>query len=115
MKLLLDQNISFRLVSKIKDVFPNVEQVRKLGLEDSSDEEIWRFCKENGYTIVTFDSDFYDLSVVWGQPPKIVWIRTGNLIIGEIERLLRTHAQNIERFIGQSELACLEIIGKPNS
>ena len=112
MKLLLDQNISFRLTSKIKDVFPNVEQVRKLGLEDCSDAEIWKFAKENSYTIITFDGDFYDLSVVWGQPPKIVWIRTGNLTTVEIERLLRAHAKNMEKFIENSELACLEIIGQ---
>jgi len=109
-KLLLDQNISFRLVAKIRDAFPNVEQIRKLGLEDSSDEEIWKFAKQNDYTIVTFDSDFYDLSLVWGQPPKIVWIRTGNLTTTEIERLLRMHSENIRQFIEHSELACLEIV-----
>jgi len=80
-------------------------------LDDSSDEEIWRFAKEHGYTIVTFDSDFYDLSVIWGQPPKIVWIRTGNLTTQEIEKLLRSHSENIERFVDRSELACLKIIG----
>ena len=113
MKLLLDQNISFRLVEKIKDVFPNAEQVRKLGLEDSSDEQIWRYAKQHEFTIVTFDSDFYDLSVVWGQPPKIVWLRTGNMVSSETERLLRLHAAKIEQFINRSELACLEIIGFP--
>jgi predicted nuclease of predicted toxin-antitoxin system len=37
MKLLLDQNISFRLVSKIRDIFPEAQQVRQLGIENHSD------------------------------------------------------------------------------
>jgi len=63
-KLLFDQNISFRVLKKIQDIFPNAEQARSLGLEDSSDAEIWNFAKDNGYTIVTFDSDFYDFSLI---------------------------------------------------
>ncbi len=99
-------------MSKIKDIFRDTKQVRALGLEDCSDEEIWKFARDNEYTIVTFDSDFYDLSVVWGQPPKIVWIRTGNQTTSRIESLLRTHADTITRFVEHSELACLEIIDK---
>lgn len=110
MKLLFDQNISFRLVKRISDIFPEVKQVRGLGLENSTDQEIWSYCKENGYTIITFDADFYDFSVVWGHPPKIVWIRTGNKTTNEIESILRKHEQNIEAFISDKELACLEII-----
>jgi predicted nuclease of predicted toxin-antitoxin system len=110
MKILFDQNISFRLVKRITDIFPEAEQVRSLGLEDSTDQEIWNFANENEYTIITFDGDFYDLSLVWGHPPKIVWIRTGNKTTNEIESIVRKHQQNIEVFISDKELACLEII-----
>ena len=78
MKILFDQNISFRLIRKINDIFPLAKQVRELNLENSTDRQIWEFAKENDYTIITFDADFYDFSIVWGHPPKIVWIRTGN-------------------------------------
>lgn len=110
MKLLFDQNISFRLVKRINDIFPKVEQVRSLGLENSTDQEIWNFSKDNEYTIITFDGDFYDFSVVWGHPPKVVWIRTGNKTTNEIESILRKHRKNIEVFVSDKELACLEII-----
>ena len=40
MKLLFDQNISFRIISKLQDVFPEAKQVRELGLENSTDREI---------------------------------------------------------------------------
>ncbi|MFK7784257.1 MAG: DUF5615 family PIN-like protein [Crocinitomicaceae bacterium] len=110
MKILFDQNISFRLVKRVGDIFPEVEQVRNLGLENSTDQEISNFAKENDYTIITFDGDFYDFSLVWGYPPKIVWIRTGNKTTNEIESILRKHQQNMEIFIADKELTCLEII-----
>jgi predicted nuclease of predicted toxin-antitoxin system len=58
MKLLFDQNISFRIVSKLKDTFSEAQQVRELGLENSTDREIWEYAKRNDYTVVTFDADF---------------------------------------------------------
>jgi predicted nuclease of predicted toxin-antitoxin system len=67
MKLLFDQNISFRILSKIKAHFPEAKQVRQLGIENYSDIEIWKFAKENKFTNVTFDADFFDLSNLKGQ------------------------------------------------
>lgn len=61
MKLLFDQNISFRIVKLIQDKFPDTVQVRELRLEGKSDFEIWNYAKVNDFTIVTFDADFYDL------------------------------------------------------
>ena len=50
MKLLFDQNISYRLVKKIKEFFPEAKQVRELNLENKTDRQIWDFAKKNGYT-----------------------------------------------------------------
>ncbi len=60
MKLLFDQNISFRLIKQIIDLFPNSKQVRELGLENFTDSEIFDFAKKNQFSIVTFGADFYD-------------------------------------------------------
>lgn len=57
-KLLLDQNISFRVVRKVSFLFPEAKQVRELGLENSSDQDIWEFARTHGFSIVTFDADF---------------------------------------------------------
>ncbi len=110
MKILFDQNISHRLINRIKDIFPEARQVRDLGIENSSDREIWEFAKLNEYTIITFDGDFYDFSVVWGHPPKIVWLRAWNQTTIIIESILRQHHHNILSFLDEEELACLEII-----
>ena len=109
MKLLLDQNISFRLVKKIESVFPGTEQVKKLGLQNKPDKTIWDFAKSNGFTIVTFDIDFYDLSLLQGHPPKLIWIRSGNITTKNLEKLLMEKSNQIKAFIDDENLSCLEI------
>jgi predicted nuclease of predicted toxin-antitoxin system len=111
-KILFDQNISFRLVNRIKDIFPLAKQVRDVGIENYSDRDIWLFAQKENYIIVTFDSDFYDFSVVWGLPPKIILIKSFDQTSNNIEALLRKHLNNIQAFSEDKELACLEIIDK---
>ena len=108
MKLLFDQNISFRLIKRIIDFFPDSKQVRELGLENSSDIEIFEFAKRNEFAIVTFDSDFCDLNIIKGYPPKIIWIRTGNTTTKNLERLLRKKRDLIKLFLSE-DYGCLEI------
>ncbi len=112
MKLLFDQNISFRLISKIVSVFPEAKQVRQLEIENYPDIDIWEFAKVNGYTIVTFDADFLDISNLKGHPPKIVWLRFGNTTTDLLAQLIIEKRSIIEEFITSkhySEFACLEI------
>lgn len=110
MKLLFDQNISHRLINLIQDILPEAKQVRELGLENLSDRLIWEYAKENGYEIVTFDGDFYDFSLVWGHPPKIIWIRTYNQTTQNVAAILRKHIITSSEFQKNNDLACLEII-----
>ena len=70
MKLLFDQNISFRLTKRIIDLFPDSKQVRELGLENSTDIEIFDFTKRNDFAVVTFDSNFCDLNIIRGSLQK---------------------------------------------
>lgn len=112
MKLLFDQNISFRIIKKIERDFSEAKQVRILGLENKSDSEIWSFCKENDYSIITFDADFFDISVLKGHPPKIVWIRSGNTSTNFLAELLIRNREVIKHFIESDEwkeVGCLEI------
>jgi len=111
-KLLFDQNISFRIISKIGINFPEAKQVRQLGIENYSDIEIWKFAKENKFTIVTFDADFFDLSNFKGHPPKIIWLRFGNTKTDFIANIINSRNSIINNFINSieySEIACLEI------
>ena len=109
MKLLFDQNISFRLIKLISDFYPNAKQVRELGLENASDNEIFEYAKKNDYTIVSFDSDFCDLNIMEGFPPKIIWIRTGNTTTKNLEIIFKNKYEMIKTFM-QENFGCLEII-----
>ena len=112
MKLLFDQNISFRIIGKIADLYPEASQVRELGLENSSDLKIWEFAKKNGFTIVTFDADFFDLTNLKGHPPKIIWLRIGNTTTEYIANLFKERHELIKDFVqnpDNKDLACLEI------
>ncbi len=112
MKLLFDQNISFRIVKEMEVLFPKSKQVCDLGFENTSDLNIWNFAKENNFTIVTFDADFYDISLLKGIPPKIIWLRTGNTSTKNLEKLLKNNFELISDFIDNTtykEIDCLEI------
>ena len=108
MKLLFDQNISFRVVKLILDEFPKSAQVRELGLEGTSDFEIFNYALKNNFVIVTFDSDFCDLNMLKGSPPKIIWIRTGNTITKNIAKIILEKTELIYSF-GNNDFGCLEI------
>lgn len=108
MKLLFDQNISFRLIKRIIDIYPKSSQVRELGLENATDSEIFEYAKNNNFIIVTFDSDFCDLNIMKGLPPKIIWIRTGNTTTKNLESLLRKRIDLIKLFMSE-DYGCLEI------
>ena len=112
MSLLFDQNISPRIVKHFLSVFPESKHVRNVGLEDASDTLIFDFAKKNNLVVVTFDSDFVDLNVVRGIPPKIIWIRTGNLTTGAVADILNSNIESLKRFLesDQPEHQILEIL-----
>nr|WP_242689252.1 DUF5615 family PIN-like protein [Pedobacter sp. SYSU D00535] len=107
--MLFDQNISFRVVKILGNHFSGSEQVRQLNLEGARDKEIWEFAKVNNFVVVTFDADFYDFSNLYGHPPKIIWLRTGNTTTLFIANLLIQKEEQIIKFLEDKEVSCLEI------
>ena len=109
MKLLLDQNLSFRLLEELKPVYPGSSQVRLLGLDQADDITIWRYAKGNNYTIVTKDSDFHEFSLLHGDPPKVIWLKCGNKPNWYVLGLLINNQDRIQGFYNDQESTCLEI------
>ncbi|MBI4502840.1 MAG: DUF5615 family PIN-like protein [Gemmatimonadetes bacterium] len=107
MKLLFDQNLSHHLVSRLADVCPGSAHVRQLGLERADDETVWAYAAANGFTIVSKDSDFHQRSLLFGAPPKLIWLYVGNSPTKAIERLVRDRQQEIRTFIEHPESAFL--------
>jgi predicted nuclease of predicted toxin-antitoxin system len=94
-RLLLDQNLSPRLLSALIDLYPGSTHVREVGLEAADDETVWRYAAQHGFVIAPKDADFRERSFVFGHPPKVVWIRSGNCTTDEIAALLRDHRSDL--------------------
>ena len=87
MKLLFDENLSPKLVARLADLFPDSDHVYTIGIDRSSDDDLRHYARQEAFTIVTKDSDFSDLCILLGFPPKVIWIRRGNCSTSEIESL----------------------------
>ena len=109
MKLLFDQNLSFRLCRLLSSEFPNSSQVRLLGLDQVTDRAIWEYAKNYGFVIVSQDSDYAELAALHGAPPKVIWLRCGNQPTDHVANLLRDRKADIDAFADDSAAACLEI------
>ena len=70
MKLLLDENISYRVVALLAEAFPGSEQVRRLGLLGKTDRLIWDYARQHEFVIVTHDDDFVELSTLLRCPAE---------------------------------------------
>ena len=110
MKLLFDQNISPKILKKLPNDFSECTQVRFVGLEDSSDLKIFEHAKRNGFAVVTFDSDFVDLNALYGTPPKVIYLNTGNLTTQNISELIPNNLLTIQHYLNSTTDDILELI-----
>ena len=107
MKLLFDQNLSRRLVRSLDEVYPGSAHLIDAQLERADDRFVWEYAKEQGFTIVSKDSDFRQLSFLYGPPPKTIWLRVGNAPTSSIEALLRSSVGLVESFCDDVDSALL--------
>ena len=108
MRLVVDENISWRLKRLLPqwEIFPSneIKPGRRL-----TDLMIWAFAKENKYTILTFDEDFSEIQNLLSYPPKIIWLRTGNVNTREIALLLIRFENTIDEFLANDGFGIYEI------
>jgi predicted nuclease of predicted toxin-antitoxin system len=109
MKLLLDENLSRRIIPFLQTAFPGSSQVFLLGLESASDSEIWQYAKANGFVIVSRDSDFQERSLVAGHPPQVVWLKIPNRSKTVVLNILLDHHTEIEQALIEQNRACVAI------
>ena len=98
MNLLLDESLSPRLIQRLLPSFRGLTHVRDVGLKRAPDKAIWEWAKQNGFTIVTTDSDLVGLSELRGWPPKVVHLEECDFPSRLIEKLLRQNAVRISEF-----------------
>ncbi|MBO3459326.1 DUF5615 family PIN-like protein [Aetokthonos hydrillicola Thurmond2011] len=107
MKLLLDENLSDRIINRIVDLYPNSEHVKTLALTNSDDSIIWEYAKTNNFVIVSKDSDFHQRSLLYGHPPKFIYLRIGNSPTLKIVQILRDNFDTIIQFEGRERESIL--------
>lgn len=110
MKLLFDQNLSFKLCQTVADLFPESNHVRLLGLSQAGDRALWDYARANGFAIVSQDADFAEMAALLRPSPKVIWLRVGNQSTAAISALLRHHADLIAAFEKDDDATCLEIL-----
>jgi len=106
-KFLLDENLSPRLVAALALEFPGSVHVRNLGLERADDATIWDLARRDGFTILSKDADFHQLSFLHGHPPKVIWLRVGNCSTQQILRILQDHVADLQAFDANPETSFL--------
>jgi len=78
-------------------------------LDQAPDELLWERARQDGYAIVTKDTDFSDMSVLRGFPPKVIWIRIGNCTTQQIEDLLRMNDEAVVAFENDAMVGLLSL------
>lgn len=109
MKLLLDENLSNRIIYRIIDLYPDSEHVKTLALTNTDDGIIWEYAKANDFAIVSKDSDFHQRSLLYGHPPKFIYLRIGNSPTSKIVQILRGSFDILIQF-GDRELESILVL-----
>jgi predicted nuclease of predicted toxin-antitoxin system len=110
MNLLIDANISWRILKILNSYFPTIIHAKNIDvLQPAKDIEIWNYCKKNNYTILTHDEDFQKILLTKGSPPKVIILKTFNKNTLELANLIINQKEAIEGFIINDEQSILEI------
>jgi predicted nuclease of predicted toxin-antitoxin system len=78
-KLLLDENLSRRIVPALQAVWPGSSQVSLLGLEGATDAQLCTYAAEHGFVLVSKDDDFHRLVAARGYQPRLLHLALGNV------------------------------------
>ena len=98
MRLLFDQNLSHRLIGLLAAEYPGSIHVRDVGLSAADDQAVWNYAAQNGLMIISKDSDFQQRALLYGHPPKVIWVRLGNCTTAAVAGLLRMRHGDVLAF-----------------
>ena len=79
MKLLLDENLSRRLVPALQTGFPGTSHVAMLGLERATDAQLCDHAAQHGFVICSKDDDFRRMVAARGYRPRLIPLALGNV------------------------------------
>jgi len=100
MRLLIDENLPATLATKLACPCMHATD---LG-EQPTDKQLWDHAGREGWTLLTKDSDFFERLALEGAPPKVIWLRIGNLRRIELEDMLVRLWPQIVALLATAEL-----------
>ena len=109
MRLLFDQNLSWKLPKLLVDIFPDSLHVRSVDMKQVPDSEIVAYARREQLVIVTKDSGLKRWASVNPGSPKIVWVRVGNCSTRIVEELLRHHSLRISELVKNPQLTSISV------
>jgi predicted nuclease of predicted toxin-antitoxin system len=99
-RILLDQNLSPKLVRQVSDLFPGLESIYDHGLTGAPDSVIFDWARQLSFTaIVSADRDFVRLVETHGPPPKIIRVEHCDFPSRVLEQIFRREAVRIQEFL----------------
>jgi predicted nuclease of predicted toxin-antitoxin system len=85
-------------VPVVTDLSPDTAHVREIGLLRAKDPAIWQHAAHHNFILISTDTDFHQGSLIHGTPPKVVWLRIGNVPTAAVESSLRERHLVVRRF-----------------
>ena len=111
LKLLLDENISRRIVPALQVAFPGSSHVVLEGLASAADAVIWRHAAAKGYTVVSKDDDFSALANLRGYPPKLIRLSLGNCSNDRVLQVLLAERDQLVQLLAADDIAVVDLRG----
>lgn len=99
-RFLIDENLPTTLATRLG---VPCQHAHDLGRQ-LTDSQLWEHARRDGWTLLTKDADFFDRLTLEGPPPKVVWVRTGNLRRNALETMLASRLTEILRLLNQADL-----------
>jgi predicted nuclease of predicted toxin-antitoxin system len=99
MKLLFDENLSRRLVSAVQYLFAGSIHITETNLgRGAPDRRIWDYAGQNGFAIVTADTDFITLATTAGPPPKVIVLENCDYSTNIAAQVISANAIRLSEF-----------------
>lgn len=110
MKLLLDENLSWRMIKMLVSISEEIIHVSDLKIaQPATDISIWNYAKKNGFTIISKDDDFEKIVLLRKAPPKLIYLKTYNLDTKKLVDLILENKDKIIQFVNYNENDIFEI------
>ena len=104
-RILIDENLPFSLGVKLGADYIHASQIA----DQASDTLLWEQARKNDWIVLTRDTDFFDRLLVHGTPPKVIWIRLGNLRKADLLNIMEERWPSILKLIRSHDL--IEVYG----